>query len=237
MFDSLKLYYRLIKRSPVGKRNYFSLIRNYLPWAKTISKGKSSISDGMPWMTIDAIRFLKNNLTKDMKVFEYGSGGSSIFFSRLSAEVISTEHEKEWFDSVNEKLKSMNLNNWRGIFNPPQTASSGSTDNPEDPRNYSTSDKATINFSFENYVKSIDQFPDGYFDLVVVDGRSRPACILHGIKKLKKGGLILVDNAERSHYQRVISEFITKDFKNEVDSFGPTSYSLEFTSTLIRRKL
>jgi hypothetical protein len=42
--------------------------------------------------------------------------------------------------------------------------------------------------NFEQYAKSIDLFPDNYFDIVIVDGRSRPSCIQQGIPKLKKTG-------------------------------------------------
>lgn len=69
-----------------------------------------------------------------------------------------------------------------------------------DPTSYRSGAGDYLNYSFKKYVKSIDEYPDGYFDLILVDGRARPSCILHSIPKLKSGGLLVVDNAERSYY-------------------------------------
>lgn len=46
----------------------------------------------------------------------------------------------------------------------------------------------------------IKKFPDNYFDIVLVDGRSRPSCLFHSLNKVKKGGLLVLDNAEREYY-------------------------------------
>jgi hypothetical protein len=46
----------------------------------------------------------------------------------------------------------------------------------------------------------IDKYPDCTFDIIIVDGRSRNHCIDHAIQKLKSGGSLILDNAERDEY-------------------------------------
>jgi predicted O-methyltransferase YrrM len=66
------------------------------------------------------------------------------------------------------------------------------------PESYKSSDYDEL--SFEAYVKTIDNYPDNYFDLVVVDGRARPACIKHAVPKIKRGGVLILDNSDRDYY-------------------------------------
>ncbi|MBU1863256.1 MAG: class I SAM-dependent methyltransferase [Candidatus Omnitrophica bacterium] len=58
----------------------------------------------IPWMNYNAVSFLKERLRKDMKLFEYGSGYSTVFFSRLVATVTSVEHNKDWYEKVKKKV-------------------------------------------------------------------------------------------------------------------------------------
>jgi hypothetical protein len=47
-------------------------------------------------------------------------------------------------------------------------------------------------------VRVIECHPDGHFDLVVVDGQARKACIAHAIKKIRRGGYLLLDNSNNA---------------------------------------
>ncbi len=66
-------------------------------------------SDGekIPWYTYPAIEYLKNIDFNNKFIFEYGSGNSSLFWSKSAKNVISVEHDKVWF----EKVKNNILNN------------------------------------------------------------------------------------------------------------------------------
>jgi hypothetical protein len=48
-----------------------------------------------------------------------------------------------------------------------------------------------------NEYSNIDDIKDNSLDVVVVDGRNRVNCLLNSIPKLKIGGLLVLDNAER----------------------------------------
>jgi predicted O-methyltransferase YrrM len=77
-------------------------------------------------------------------------------------------------------------------------------------------------YSFKNYVKLINKYPDYHFDIVFVDGRSRVACIKHALKKIKNGGVLILDNSERDEYQSAFKYL--KKYKHK-DYFGNGPYS------------
>lgn len=54
----------------------------------------------LPWMNYAVIAFLEERLHKDMTLFEYGSGYSTLFYSRLVQRVVSVEHDKTWYEAV-----------------------------------------------------------------------------------------------------------------------------------------
>jgi hypothetical protein len=57
-------------------------------------------SQPIPWFTYPAIDFLSERLDKYMNVFEFGSGNSTIFFANRVQNIISVEHNKEWFEKI-----------------------------------------------------------------------------------------------------------------------------------------
>jgi hypothetical protein len=150
----------------------------------------------MPFAAID---FLKKWLHKEMVVFEYGSGGSSLFFASRVNHLYSVEHDAAWFAAVQKKIQEKNIKNLSYTLMRPEPASSV-LDNCGNPDLYLSCMREYKDYSFEKYVKSIDQYPDQYFDLVIVDGRARPSCIKHALPKIKRKGILLLDNANRSYY-------------------------------------
>ncbi|TZF85828.1 class I SAM-dependent methyltransferase (plasmid) [Pedobacter sp. BS3] len=66
----------------------------------------------IPWVTYSFIDFIEPRLTKDMRVFEFGSGNSTFFYASRVAGVVSVEHDKNWHD----KITSSSPENARMIF-------------------------------------------------------------------------------------------------------------------------
>lgn len=54
----------------------------------------------LPWLNYATISFLESCKLSKKKVFEYGSGRSTIWFANQGAQVTSVESRKEWYDSV-----------------------------------------------------------------------------------------------------------------------------------------
>jgi hypothetical protein len=48
----------------------------------------------------------------------------------------------------------------------------------------------------EAYIKKISDFPDEYFDMIVIDGSQRYRCFLEVGKHLKRSGIMLIDNSD-----------------------------------------
>jgi Methyltransferase domain len=47
------------------------------------------------------------------------------------------------------------------------------------------------------YIDEILKFPDGYFDLISIDGAAHCACLRVAIPKLKESGILIVDNTDK----------------------------------------
>ena len=211
--------------------NSYQLIKFLPHWLICLDLNRSPLSDQIPWITFSAIDFLKKYLKKNMTVFEYGSGGSTIFFSRYVKEIISTEHDPDWYRKVLKEIEKCGITNWKGyLVEPEKTVTTlGDFSNP-----LSYTSKDNINLSFKNYVLTIEQYPDEYFDLVLIDGRARPSCLYHCLNKVKRGGCIMLDNSDREYYLQQTYSFV-KNFKL-IDFPGPTPYAEFFTKTSVWQK-
>lgn len=151
-----------------------------------------------PWITFDAIDFLNSLPLEGSRVFEYGSGGSTLFWLNHGARVISIEHNPEWYKLLHHRVKGMESIDYRLVL-PEPTANEEDLD-IADPNLYLSEDVLYRGYNFRNYVCQIDSFPDKFFDIVLIDGRARPACIMHSVSKIKQGGWMVLDDAVRSYY-------------------------------------
>lgn len=211
----------------------YGQLKHFFKYYKSIQPGASSVKDEQPWLTYDVIDFLKKNVNKTSKVFEYGGGGSTLFFVPRAAEVVTVEHNKDWFAILSKMVQEKNYKNWRGSFHLAEKGDLVSNPEKGNPDHYSSGDAESKGFNYKAYVTHIDQFADGYFDFVLVDGRSRSSCIKHSVSKLKKGGFLILDNSDRAYYYDGLKEIFTKHFEVVSDNFGASPYSNEFTKTSI----
>lgn len=152
----------------------------------------------LPWWTFDAIErteaFLRDR--PGARIFEYGSGASTIWLARRAAAVTSVEHDPDWHPIVSSKLRD--YPHAQVLLVPADQV----TD--PDPR-YHSIKPGWKGRSFRAYVHSIDAVP-GLFDLIVIDGRARAACLAHARKRLAPDGMILFDNSHRPAYRRAIAD-------------------------------
>jgi hypothetical protein len=54
----------------------------------------------IPWVTYSFIDFIKPRLTKDLSIFEYGSGNSTLFYAKNVRRVVSVEHDEDWYHKI-----------------------------------------------------------------------------------------------------------------------------------------
>ncbi|MDD2298157.1 MAG: hypothetical protein PHQ67_05385 [Fermentimonas sp.] len=235
MKDSL-LFIRFAAQFAIENRTLVH-IKQFRRWHKDKKSGDSTLSRGLPWITYDAIKFLEKICNKSMKVFEWGSGGSTIFFATRCKEVTSVEHDTFWIQSLREKTEELNLNNItiKGVEGKP--INNFNTLNPEDPDDFISKEKKSSGLSYEDYVKSIDSYEKGSFDIIVVDGRARNACIKRAIPHIKAGGYLIVDNSDRKYY---LSPFPNLNNPAEWEKrvfMGPVFFQHAFGKTTIFKKL
>jgi hypothetical protein len=192
-----------LKSDSPGDFRIWPLIRDFLPWYLSMSPDATPITDRTPWMTYGAIRFLKRILRKDMRIYEYGAGGSTIFFALLAEKVFTCEHDPIWAIKVQEVLDKMNCPNYEIRVVKPVPDQESVYKDPVDPEGYVSTSTQHKGLNFRAYAKSIDEFPDNYFSVILIDGRARPSCAKHAIPKLADKGYVILDNAEREEYSAV----------------------------------
>jgi len=98
-------------------RSIFYSIRNddlefLIPWTKTIlSKrvGGNSVRSEIPLMPYKVRKWLDNNGMPTWKVFEYGSGGSTLYLSKKVNDVTSIEHNPLFYNYVTVVILNRNI--------------------------------------------------------------------------------------------------------------------------------
>jgi len=210
------------------------LIKYYSAWNAFLDPARNSVIDKQPWLSFAAIDFIKEIIRPDMVVFEYGSGGSTLFWAEHTRRVISIEHDEVWSEKMKRLLSKQNINNVEYHFIPAERREDFITKEVGKPSDYISTDENYRDFSFKTYASSIDRFPDDSFDIILVDGRARPSCIGHAIPKLKRNGYLVVDNTERGYY---LAPFNFGNNEWELHRFfGPVPYSHSFSETSIIKK-
>lgn len=244
-YDRLRIYHQrvaaycgeAVKFASENPQRYSlrEMLVRFWPWFASLRYGANPMRDATPWMTFSAIDFLDGVLNKNMRVFEYGSGGSTIFFARRCGEVHSVEHDRDWFNSVQAELHRKKYYNCRLTLRLPGNASPDAVYSPSRPAECLSDDPRFIGRSFENYVHSIDAYPDGFFDVVIIDGRARNSCFVVSRKKVRTGGFIVWDNTDRVSYSSLVGA--AHDGLEFMDFPGPSPYVDFFTRTSVWRKV
>lgn len=239
--ENIKKVYFIFREilSAIFKRDSsFSLIKNIQNlsrWWKSFNANRNSLSDASPWLSFEAIDYLSEYLHSDMKVFEYGSGGSTIFFAKRVSSIVSIEHNELWYKKVKECFKNERINNVDYFNILPEKDDSQNLKDISNASHYISEDRNYIGFNFQSYVKKIDDFENEYFDCIVIDGRARPSCLKHSVSKVKRGGIIVYDNCESKHYDEAIAQYL-QDFElRTYTGFFP--YLDHFSTTLIARRI
>jgi len=174
-------------------------------WLRSLRKDYL-LKKKQPWLVFDAIDFLNSLPLEGKRVFEYGSGGSTLFWLNHGAECVSVEHNPDWYKLMHHRLKGMDRIDYRLVL--PEPADDKKVRDIADPNLYLSEDVLSLGYNFRNYVCQIDPFPDNFFDVVMIDGRARPSCIMHSADKVKKRGFLILDNADRVYYTARTIEYL-----------------------------
>ena len=144
--------------------------------------GKSSFEQQLPWISYPAIHFLNGFLDRNMDVFEFGGGGSTLYFARKTKQVLTVENNEEWIKLLQKGLTDNKLHNAEVLYRP------------------FNRDKAET-FKESEFYRSLEG--RGTYHVILVDGleingyAARPACFAEAEKHIKPGGIIIVDDSWR----------------------------------------
>jgi len=75
-------------------------------WFESFNTKRSIDKDGnpIPWCTYSFIKFIEPRLKEDFKVFEYGSGNSTLWYAEKVGEITAVENDFNWFNKVSTSL-------------------------------------------------------------------------------------------------------------------------------------
>lgn len=148
----------------------------------------------VPWWTFDAADVVAAHLVgrPGARVLEWGSGSSTLWLADRAATVDSIEHDPSWAEAMRPRLPAhVTLHVVPPVPDPEPRTPSGK--------------RGFEGLDFTDYVHCADDLP-GSFDLVVVDGRAREACLTRAADRLAPDGLVVVDNVDRARYRTAIAE-------------------------------
>jgi len=77
-------------------------------WFESFNTKKSIDKNGnpIPWCTYPFIKFIEPRLKKDFKIFEYGSGNSTLWYAKRVSEITAVENDLEWYKNVSSSMPS-----------------------------------------------------------------------------------------------------------------------------------
>lgn len=169
-------------------------------WAFSLTSVHDSLAIAkmdVPWWSyaaIDAVQSWLDARPRPIRVFEYGSGASTFWLARRVAEVHSVEHHRGFGEMMADALAAQPNVELRIVESTPD----------QRPR-IGSAKEGYRGQDFSAYVNAIHDVT-GEFDLVVVDGRAREACLSVALPRLAPDGLIVFDNSRRRRYRDAIRD-------------------------------
>jgi hypothetical protein len=145
----------------------------------------------VPWLAESAVLLLDSYLKPTDVGFEWGSGRSTLWLAQRVAHLHSVEDNSRWYRAIEKELRNAQLIpkityqfipcEWTEVDEP----------------------------SGHPYADAANAFPDNSLDFALVDGNIRASCMQVMAAKLKPGGLLILDNANRFLPNRYLDSHTT----------------------------
>jgi len=184
-FTTVTMYLTNFQRSLKLLGQLCSSPRDLIPYFRYSITNNSPLELELPWWSQSAIREIQKHLNHSHNVFEWGSGGSSVFLAKRCKELTTIEHHPDWFEQVERILKDKETSNSRLLL-----------------REINLEDEQA--FLSSPYAQSLQSA----YDIIVIDGEdhfgpesswsARESCFYLAQEWISKdGGLIIVDDSWR----------------------------------------
>ncbi len=155
--------------------------RFILPWlSKSFLFRSSPLDLALPWFSFAAIEHLSLMNLRDKTIFEYGSGGSTLWFASRCKKVIAAESDPEWAEKVIRACGIRGADNVDILLQPASFTS-------------------VSQYSQTAFLHSIDPYSP---DVVIIDHyetdvHTRPVTFVHVQEQCRTAKLIIVDDSWR----------------------------------------
>ncbi len=105
LFRSNKITGKILGLISIGRKNYYL---DKVGWIKSFKNDVPVDNSGnpIPWFTYSIIHFLDERVDKNMTVFEYGSGNSTIWWNKRVSKVIACEHSTKWYKNIKKEISN-----------------------------------------------------------------------------------------------------------------------------------
>lgn len=128
-----------------------------------------------PWLAMPVIEILKEKVTKEHRVFEWGAGNSTLFWSQRAKSVVSVEIDEKWCDMVREMVGDNATVKYIDYHREPQRVCNSILDE------------------------------EILFDIILIDGLyDRDLCAKAAVERIKENGVIIVDNTDVEEYKGAV---------------------------------
>jgi predicted O-methyltransferase YrrM len=135
----------------------------------------------LPWIPFAAIRYLNTVIRKEWRVWEIGSGMSTLWLSRRVDCVTSIEADTGWYQRLQQMIVERGANN------------------------------IDLRFEWRGHLMSdFSDVKDSSLDLLFIDGGPRSDCLINGFSKVRPGGYIYMDNTDVAEFWPGLAAFLDK---------------------------
>jgi hypothetical protein len=145
--------------------------------------GCTPVKSGLPWISFGAIDFLNHYIRPDHSVFEYGGGGSTIYFARKARSVLTMESHPDWHRTLTAEIAARGLTNVECELHP-------------------ISSLHLADFQADTYFQRVCSQT---WDIILIDcycgysdvryGETRRFALELSLHQVKPGGLIVIDDS------------------------------------------
>ena len=187
---------RHVAREPALARDFPRLLR---------TAGRGTMHLRLPWLPFRLIDDLEAVVGPGSRVFEYGGGGSTLWFVDRGAVVVTVEHDPGWAADLERSITS---GDWTLLVR-------------------------SIADGYDHYAGAISSYPDDSFDVVLVDGRARGRSVKRSLPKIVSGGLLVVDDIHQ--IERAAEAVKGVEWpRRDVVGFAPAKIALGHTAVLTK---
>jgi hypothetical protein len=176
-------------------------------WLNTLTQKKAVDKDlnPIPWLSYPAIDFIEQYIPANASIFEYGSGYSTLYFSKKFAHITSVDNDLQWHN----KILSLTTG--------------------------STNCKIIFSADEQTYVDSIEGEATMKYDFILIDGRWRNKCVYKAVNYIKSKGVIMLDDVEREYYSTAVTFLKNQQFiPIPLIGMSPMSFESHHTMAFIR---